>query len=280
MAHWKLANNNLALDLRANDDSTLSGTIVYNKNNYDVRGAWFAEKRETRGYSAFALSGYTNAKAPLCIGAAGRVIGSGAAPTQIHISGVISSSNDGTVEPFDETVVPAGAPNTGEDKERTREIEMKLTEVYGAYSTKTVGLCIERPDVTSAMVHDQIKWHFSSRVPYAQTGTLTIDFMVPQFEEGDSNVPGNCPFENESAKTLTAPIRNGQATVESPPIISKPRGKSREAQRSLPSRYTYTARVEIPFDENSDFPPGLLAEHKESGIYRFTDDPELYVDEC
>lgn len=112
MPSWKLASsdNALALDLNANDDGAISGSVTHDGREYPVTGAWAASGSiPGRNASAFALSGRTQTTpdVPNFLAAAGIMTGPGNNPTRIDIRASVSSSSDGSLSYYSGALIPS-----------------------------------------------------------------------------------------------------------------------------------------------------------------------------
>ena len=109
MSSWKLASadHTLAVNLVADGNGPLNGTLTFNGGTYPVAGGWSASGSITgRKYSAFSLQGQTQRDVPNWIAAAGIMTGPGDAPEKIDIQIDVTFSADGIFRHYSGVLVP------------------------------------------------------------------------------------------------------------------------------------------------------------------------------
>jgi hypothetical protein len=108
---WNLesADGNVTLSANADGNGGMSGTLIVDGTNFAINGNWAASgSLPGRNASVFFVAGEHDIgpSLPDYLGASGNMVGPGDWPQSIQIAGSTCSTNDGVVNPFDETLLP------------------------------------------------------------------------------------------------------------------------------------------------------------------------------
>ncbi|TRD11865.1 hypothetical protein FGU71_08365 [Erythrobacter insulae] len=104
----KSTDGSASINVSANGNGQMAGTVVFQDVNYAVTGEWAAaDSVPGRNYSAFFLGGSDDQTAPEFIAVGGTMKGPGSAPVSISMNLIRTDSTDGLQYGWSGEMVPA-----------------------------------------------------------------------------------------------------------------------------------------------------------------------------